>query len=210
MTGRTWTIIVLVVITALVFSSGCRSASSPASSFYTLTPVTPAPEAESSPPGSSAENSIGIGPVTLAQMLNRAQILTRTAPNRVQYNEFHRWAGSLEDNILHVLTENMSSALAPRPVRAFPWGPYAPPAIRVAIRVQRFEGNLKDTALLDVYWTVTDAVADKELLSKRSVITEPVESADYDGLVAAQSRAIGTLSEEMADALDSLLVTGNP
>jgi uncharacterized lipoprotein YmbA len=168
------------------------------------------PETESSNTGTSPENTIGIGPVTLSKMLNRAQIVTRTAPNRVQYDEFHRWAGSLDDNILQVLTENLSSALAPRPVRAFPWGSYAPPVIRVAVRVHRFEGNLKDNALLDAYWTITDAEADKELLARRSVITEPVESADYDSLVAAQSRAIGTLSDEMAEALDSLLQTSAP
>ena len=72
-------------------------ASSPPSSFYLLTPMSAAPAVRGSGP------IVGVGPVRLADYLDRPQIVSRAAPNRLQVSEVHRWGGSLQDNLLLVL-----------------------------------------------------------------------------------------------------------
>jgi hypothetical protein len=42
------------------------------------------------------------------------------------------------------------------------------------------------------------------LASKRSILTEAVGGQDYKSLVGAQSRALGTLSREIAEAVKTL------
>lgn len=202
-----WVTTALVVFAAIGLTSGCRSAS-PATSFYTLTAVVPAPGAvignDTSPPPAI----IGVGPISVPRMLNRAQIVTRATPNRVAMDDFHRWAGDLEDNFLHVLTENLAALVAPHPVRAFPWEALDAPRYRVAVTVQRLDGSLEDSVVMDVLWNITDIEAGKQILSKRSVVNEAVKKPDYESFVAAQSRAIGVLSKEMADALNALMQKG--
>jgi uncharacterized lipoprotein YmbA len=199
-----WATMAMVVLATIGVCSGCRSAS-PASSFYTLSAVVPSPAAAAAHETAATPAVIGVGPVSLPKMLNRAQIVTRTAPNRVVMDDFHRWAGDLEENFLLVLTENLSGLMAPQPVRAYPWEGVDAPRYRVAVTIQRLDGSLERNAVIDVIWTIADGDMEQSLLSKRSVITEPVEKPDYDSFVAAQSRAIGILSEEMADALKSVV-----
>ncbi len=202
---KNWAIIAMVMIAAIGLCSGCRSAS-PAASFYTLTAVAPSPEAAPASGLTVTPVRVGVGPVSLPRMLNRAQIVTRTTPNRVAMDDFHRWAGDLEENFLLALTENLSALMSPQQVRAYPsWEGGAAPQYRVAVTVRRLDGSLEDSAVMDVVWTVIDGDTGKSLYSRRSEITEAVEKPDYESFVAAQSRAIGILSEEMADALKAVV-----
>lgn len=202
-----WATAALVAIAAIGVFSGCRSAA-PATRFYTLTAVAQAPKAIAESGGAPAV--IGIGPVSMPRMLTRAQIVTRATPNRVIVDDFHRWAGDLEDNFRLVLIENLSALMAPHPVQAFPGEALAPPRYRVAVTVQRLDGGLDSSAVLDVLWSVADNEAGKPLLSKRSEVTAPVEKPDYESFVAAQSRTIAILSEEMTDALNALMQDNRP
>jgi len=199
-----WATLAMAVIATIGFCSGCRSAS-PAASFYTLTAVVPSSGVAAANDPATTPVVIGVGPVSLPKMLNRAQIVTRTTPNRVAMDDFHRWAGDLEENFLMALTENLSALMAPLQVRSYPWEGGDAPQYRVAVTIQRFDGSLDDSAVMDVVWTVTDGDTGQSLISKKSAATEQVEKPDYESFVAAQSRAIGTLSEEMAEALRAVM-----
>jgi uncharacterized lipoprotein YmbA len=206
---KQWVPAALVVLAAIGMCSGCRSAS-PASRFYTLAAVVPFPETAGGGDTAAAPASIGVGPVSVPRMLNRPQIVTRATPNRVTIDDFHRWAGDLEDNFLLVLTQNLSALVAPHPVSAYPWDTAAAPRYRVAVTVNRLDGSLGGSAVMDVVWSVTDGEAEKPLLSKRSVINEAVEKPDYESFVAAQSRALGILSKEVAGGLTALMKEKSP
>jgi uncharacterized lipoprotein YmbA len=186
---------------ALLFV-GCRS-TPPPTAFYTLTAVTKAETAgqSSAPLGNLG---IGIGPVQIPEYLDRPQIVTRTAPDKVTLSEFNRWGGSLRHDLPRVLAENVAALLGTDRALAYPWGDRLDPAYRVALHVQQFDGALGGPAVLRVTWIVTGREEKTPLAVRKSDIQEPVSGKDYDALVAAQSRAVAALSREIAGEVRKL------
>jgi uncharacterized protein len=148
--------------------------------------------------------SIGLGPVTLPDYLDRPQIVTRTQQNMVHLAEFDRWAGPLSSSVSRILAENLMFLLNTDSVVQYPWPASFDVTYQVLIDCYRFDGVLGDKALLDVQWSVVGKKGRKVLLLKRSTFAEPVGGSSYEALVAAQSRALGSLSREMALAFKSL------
>lgn len=148
--------------------------------------------------------SVGLGPVTFPDYLDRPQIVTRTQQNLVQLAEFDRWAGPLASNVSRIMAEDLTFLLRTDNVVQYPWPASFDVTYQVLIDCYRFDGVLGDKALLEVQWSIVGKKGRKVLLLKRSTIAEPTGGASYEALVAAQSRALGKLSREMALALSSL------
>jgi uncharacterized lipoprotein YmbA len=179
----------------LVFT-GCRSATQPLE-FYTLTPL--AVMSEEKKAGESEDTlAVGVGPVEMPKINDRPQIVTRIGPNKVNVDEFHRWAGSLYEDFLRVLTMNLSSLLRTNLVAAYPWEDYFNPDYRIFMEVHQFDGKLGEYVALDITWTLTGGEARKVLLVRRSQMKEPVNGMDYDAFVAAKSRVLANLSRQIA------------
>ncbi|MGD9089813.1 MAG: PqiC family protein, partial [Desulfobacterales bacterium] len=181
-TGTAYKIIGLISLGALMFT-GC-SGSSQKAEFYTLNSIS-----STQPSGRIATAaqpvSIGIGPVTIPVVLDRPQIVTRTGPNKMQIDEFHRWAGRLDEDFARVVAENISLMLPTEQVAVYPWDASFKPQYQVILDIQRFEGRMgKGDVLLEVFWKVIDPQQTTTLRIKRSVITEPFTATDYDTLVA--------------------------
>src|SRR5665811_678686 len=102
---------------AAIFLSGCRSQSP---RFYTLSPMQ---EDQVIPQRKSpARNAVvGIGPVKLADYLDQSMIVTRTSDNQVVKAEFDRWVGSLKDNFINVLADNIGFLLPTERIYLYPW-----------------------------------------------------------------------------------------
>ena len=201
MTGRpyAWRILWVFSVVAL-FSAGCGT--SRPLEFFTLSPLTRIQE--KTPGGAAARDiSIGVGPVAFPEFLDRPQIVTRTSPNKLNASEFHRWAGSFQANFSAVLAENISILMATNRVAVYPWADPFSPTYRIKLDVQHFEGGLGEYVLLNVTWTVM-GLEDQDPVVRTSVIEEPVSTADHEGLVAAMSRALETLSREIVEVIDGL------
>jgi hypothetical protein len=191
-------ILVNVVLAALV--SGCMTKSQP-TSFYTLTSTLEDQriKAENSFAGNVA---IGIGPITLADYLTQSRIVTRI-DNMVGRAEFDQWSGSFKNNIVNVLADNISYLLGTDKVFVYPWRSFIPIDYQIIVEVIRFDGKPGDHAALEARWTVLKG-KDKSIIDiKRSSIEETIDTPDYVGLVAAQSRALGKLSGEIAQSINA-------
>ena len=180
---------------------GC--ASSKMARFYTLSPLS-APGEPSRTVPAEQRIAVAVGPVAIPDYLNRPQILTRSGPSEHKLAEFERWAGSLEEDISRVLAENLSVLLSKDRVTVLRWGGDAtlfPADYRVGVDLVRFEGAIGESVTLAARWSV-HREEDKKILSAReSNVREPVEGQDYDALVGAMSRALATLSREIAAAI---------
>jgi uncharacterized lipoprotein YmbA len=71
----------------------------------------------------------------------------------------------------------------------------------VAVNFNRFDGRLGESVWLNAAWTVRDPRQKKTLAVRNSVLQEKVAGPGYAELVAAQSRALGALSREIAAEL---------
>jgi hypothetical protein len=160
--------------------------------FYTL----------SSSAAPAAVPSIGLGPITLPDVVDRPQFVLRTGANQVVIAEEHRWAGPLKSEIPRVIAENLSQLLGVKQVWSYPQSAAETAEIRVLVDVQRFDSAPGEAATIDASWTVRRKSG--EPASGRSLVKEPVNGSGYDVLAAAHNRALAAVSREIAAAIRSL------
>ena len=189
-----WVFVLMVFLLA-----GCST--TPAVRYYTLNP-----SAEMQPDIPQAVSgdtlAIGVGPVEFPKFLDRPQIVTRQSQNRIEVSEFHRWAGSFSEDFLRVLAKNISILLPADRVAAYPWTDQFSPIYRIQLIVEQFDGRFGGDVVLNVTWSVWNQKDTNQAIFKHTRIKEPVSAEDYESLVTAQSRAIGTLSRAIADEIE--------
>ena len=184
---------ILVVVTMLTACGG----RTPPAKFYTLQPVEQSPLGKSMP----RDVALAVGPVAIPADMDRDEIVTRDAGNEVSFSEYHRWAGPLQQSIASVIAQNIATLLATERVTPFTRENIFQPTHRVVINTNRYDSRLAGEFLLNATWSIKDLKAKKLLLIRNSIIRESPESATYEGLVAAQSKALAALSREIAAAL---------
>ena len=188
---------------ALAFSlalalAGCAT-STPAR-FYVLVP------ADLAPRGAPLRDLVlGVGPVRLADHLERPQLISRDDGNRLQVEEFERWGGTLEANILWVLAENLSRGLGTGSVVTYPWERALDPRYQVILDIREFEPVREGEVRLTALWRVLDRGGEALLAVEKSVVTEPFAGSSPASRVDAQSRALARLSTEIAAAVGNLV-----
>lgn len=187
---------VLIAATfALAQLAGCGS--SPTSHFYTLSSGAPPERSEA-----KAQYSVAIGLVTVPEIIDRPQIVTRGGPNQVQIAELERWAGPLKTEIPRVIADNLMQQLDGAYVYFHPQNVNINADYQVQLQVQRFDSTLGDAVTVEVLWAVLPAKGGTEKTG-RSTVREPTNGSGYDALVAAYSRALMAVSRDIAQAIRS-------
>ncbi len=175
----------------LVALAGCGT--SMPSRYYTLSSLAD---------GAAAENipciSLKVGPVELPKYLARKQIVSRPTANTFELAEFDKWAEPLEDNFLRVLTENLYSLLCIERVAMFPRASLMPVDYQLMVDVIRFDGNTDGNVTLTARWAVFGKSAGKVLATQMSTFVAPSGASGYESMVAAESRVLLQLSQEIA------------
>jgi uncharacterized lipoprotein YmbA len=188
----------VILAIVVIFFSGCSRSQTPR--FYALNSIQEGQII--SKRQSPAQNAvIGIGPVKLADYLDESKIVTRTSDNQLVKAEYDRWVGSLNDNLANVLADNIGFLLPTDRIYLYPWRTSVPIDYQVVVDVVRCDGRLGDAAWLVARWSVLGGPGKKLLKMNRSSIREPVRDAGYAAVVAAQSRAMAKLSQEIAEAI---------
>jgi uncharacterized lipoprotein YmbA len=187
----------------VVILSSC--ATSPSSKFYHFSAV----NGQAVEPGNTTHQGsevVAVGPVRIPDYLDRPQIVTRSGQNEFRLAEFDRWAGSIENDIVRVLTEDISAQLPEGRFFVISWTPLLQSQLassyRVEMIVSRFDGPLDDAVTLKAQWGLFGK-DNNVLVRKESVIVEKINGGGYDAYVDAMSRAIGRLSKEIADGIVS-------
>ncbi len=183
---------------ALTFFAGC--ATSPESKFYTLSPVEVAGQAA---PANPVSISIAIDPVTVPELVDRPQIVSRLDANRVSIDEFARWAEPLKSQISRVLAADLAQRIPGAIVSSYPQR-VDDNAYRVSVDVQSFDSSVGGITMLAVIWSVRPPKRG-EALSGRTVVYEPVSGPGYDAMVAAHSRALASVAGDIAVATRSAM-----
>ncbi len=185
--------------------AGCGS--SLPTRYYVLHSWSEATHPKEEPP-SSAEGrcvSIGVGPVKIADYLDRAEIVTRVAPNELRLAEFDQWAEPLSQNISRVLADNLPNLLCAKSVVVFPWRGSVSIDYQIEVEVLRMDGTLGGDATLEARWMVLGSGEPKKLLVvKKTRLTVPTGGQGFQALVSAQSHNLESLSRHIATAINDL------
>ena len=161
--------------------------------FYTLTPEGPSP--------SGGGTGIGVGPIILAEYVDRQNLVIQTSPNKMEVAEFHLWAGDLDHSIARVVSINLGRRLQTGNVRTYPWLRDSEIDYQVTMDIRDFIAGADGYAHIEASWRVyalpgRNMIASRTFSGKESIATE-----DFEAMAAAQSRLLARLSEDIAKVI---------
>jgi uncharacterized protein len=177
----------LACLAAALFLGGCAAEPK---RFYVLTADGPAPAGGG--PG------IGVGPVVLAEYLDRPNLVVQQAPNQLAVAEDHRWAGELSASIARVTASNLGRRLGSGNVRTYPWPGDEGIRTQVTLDIRQLHAAEDGYAVIEAGWRAYSLPDRRMVGSGTFVDREALESDGYPSLVAAQSRLLSRLSAEIA------------
>ncbi|KPK07866.1 MAG: hypothetical protein AMJ64_05315 [Betaproteobacteria bacterium SG8_39] len=183
----------IVIAVGALLVAGC--AGTPAPHFYTLSPQT-----ESAPYASGP--SVSVAAVTVPDVVDRPQLVVAVNANEVILVEQHRWAEPLKGELGRVIAENLSRVTGNPRIAAYPQNASLNAEVRVLVDFQRFAGRPEGEVQLDALWSLR--AANGEVLRSGRARAQENAGTGYDALVAAYSRALTSLSAEIAAALKGL------
>lgn len=179
---------------ALLAAVGCST--TPPPNFYQLNET-----AGTQLSGLERGIAVGVGPINVAPYLDRPQIVVRGAGHKLELSEFNRWVEPLTDSISRVIIIRLSNELESTRIFKVPRrNKTIPLEFRVEIDIARFDGELGGDALLVARWTLYGR-QENAMLTKVSIIRESSGGEGFDGLIAAQNRALQLLSQEIFMAI---------
>ncbi len=167
------------------------------SRFYILTPSD-----DSGPPAMTTPGpAVGVGPVSFPAYLDRPEIVHRSGNNQLHYAGSERWAEPLETTFTRTLAENLAILLPSDRVALYPWSRSAQLEYQVTVNVVRFDADANGTVVLMAGWEVIRAGDKTAVARNRTRYTEAAGKLDYPAIVAAQSRLVQRLSQDVANSI---------
>jgi uncharacterized lipoprotein YmbA len=142
---------------------------------------------------------LGLGPLSMSDVFDRPQIVTRPDPNQVQLAEFDRWAGDLKKNLEQVLAQNLMSRLNTDSVIVFPWSSRSRPDFQIAVHFFRFDGEVGQRTRIEGVWRLLDGAKGCELSARGFKFEEAPAGPGYAEFVSAMSNGVAKLSQEIAE-----------
>lgn len=179
-----------ILLLALLLLAGCAAGSK---SFYMLTADGPAP--------SGGGIGIGVGPVSLAEYIDRANLVIQQDANQLAVAEDHRWAGDLSASVARVTAANLGRRMKTGNVRTYPWQGDDGVRYQVTLDIRQLHGGADGYAVIEAGWRAY-SLPDRHLKASRTFVDrEPLETDGYQPLVAAQSRLLSRLADDIAKGL---------
>lgn len=182
-----------------VLLAGCASAGPPG--YYTVAPVPPAAAA---PTVTAAPALIALGPVTLADYLDRRPLVTRDTAYALRLADNNYWAAPLQDMIPRVLVADLATRLPADRVESFPQMLGSGGDYRIAVDIAQFDFDASGLATLAARWQIYQRNASQPILLGQETLQRQAETGGYAGGVAALSLTLGDLTDRLADALARL------
>lgn len=185
-----------LLLAIAVAAAGC-GVTAP-SRFYTLASTATAGGAAAP----EASYAVIVGPVTIPAEVDRPEIVVQVTPNRVDVDEFNRWAAPLADGIARVVAGDLAVLLG-TPGVAVGRLAHFDATYRVAIAVDRFDSIPGEAAVVGAVWVV-HGKRSGVTRSGRTLAREAVDGPGFDALAAAHSRALARLSADIGEAIGAV------
>jgi uncharacterized protein len=141
---------------------------------------------------------LGLGPITFPGYLARPQMVSRVAPNELEFNEFNRWSEPLKQNFETVLGSDIDRLIGVQRLIPFPWYANTQLDYSITVAVLRFEPQPDQTVALDARWSIRDAQTNV-LINREAHYSRP--SGTPADIAAGMSSMTGELARDIAVAL---------
>ncbi len=184
----------LLISVLMMLLSGCAFKSSAESEYYMLASA-PLPHKQSDPD----DELIIVGPITMANYLKRASIVTRVSDHEYDISKLEQWGGNLDGEFQMALVKNLSALDTNRMYIRYPGMVSVKGDYSLRMDVLRFDAESSGRARLEASWGWIDKqglIFAGGNFSKTKTSGRTIES-----MVAAQSELLKELSEEVLRAL---------
>lgn len=168
--------------------------------YYTLRAQSPVRTASAPEPRST---SVSVGPVRIAEVVDRPQLVLRVAENRVRIVDGHRWAEPLKRAIPVVLAQNLARQLPTAKIAVHGESAGRDAELRVQLDIRRFDSMPSEAVVLEGVWSVR-RVADGATRTGSFALREALDGASYEAIVAAHEQTLARLSESLAEVAGAL------
>lgn len=199
-----------VLLTCVLAFSGCLGGpgKTPATRYYVLNSIYSA-ETKAQPVTVLKNITVGVGPIRLSQVLDRPQIVMQTSDNEIRISDFDRWAEPLNENMASVVVDNLTVLLPGGQILKFPWQITIPITYQVVMDIMRFDGMPGGEAELRARWGILGENGKKVLLTKVSILNEPIQGNTVAEMISAQSRLVARFSRQIAEEIKRLEEQGS-
>jgi len=141
---------------------------------------------------------IGVGPVTLAEYIDRPNLVVAETAHQLSVAEDHRWAGDLSASVSRVTAANLGRRLGTGNVRTYPWQSDSGMRWQITLDVRQLHAGSDGHAVIEAGWRAY-SLPDRGIKASRTFTDrEPLEADGYDALVAAQSRLLSRMADDIA------------
>jgi len=195
------TITLILLISATLLS--CQS--SPRKHYYLLNSAE-APTANTNN-ATNITRSIGIGPIVIADYLNRLAIVRTQDDNSLQISDTDYWGEPLDKGIARVLADTLRQHNPAVSFVQFPYRSDARPShsLRVQIHQLNYSGS---QASLEATWELVDNTS-KQIITRKNFSHTSNTANNAAGIARAYSNLIVDLAVAMQSDLQQLVVSGN-
>jgi len=181
--------------------AGC--AAQPPTHYYDLTPVV-----TSGQPLLKQSLTLGVGPVTMPDVLDRPGVVTRLQGTNVNVANFHIWAGELKPAFTRVLAASVAGATQLDQVWPSPWDNRFRPEYQVRVFVDRFSGELNGAVELNLSWTLLADFGQEVILTRRYQ-AQRQSPGNYAGYVETLNLLVADFATELSTQLPQHLPTSD-
>lgn len=184
----------LALLTSLLGLAGCVH--TPPAPLYQLE------TGNSELPSQAAGMAVLLGPVSVADYLQRETLLQRQPDGSLTASTEGRWAGSLAGDIDQLLLRQLAWRLdSQRTVLAPATGEFKP-EVQVLLSIIRLDSGPAQPAILEAQWRLLDKAGN--LRDSRLLRLEESHSGTPADQVQAQSRLLRQLVADLAQAIEPL------
>jgi hypothetical protein len=185
----------LLLLLAALTLQGC-AALQPASQFYQLEQGSPKlPQNDKGP-------ALLLGPVKLADYLQRENLVQRELDDSLSLSQKIRWAGSLQDDVGQLLLRQLAGQLDTSRVALYPDRIGFSSQVQVVLSISRLDSGVQQPAVLEAQWRLLDSAGVQR--SSRVVRLQAEHTGAVIDQVRAQSDLLQQLAGELASAIKSM------
>ncbi|KKO17416.1 membrane integrity-associated transporter subunit PqiC [Pseudomonas putida] len=153
-------------------------------------------------PSQSAGMAVVLGPVSVADYLQRETFLQRQADGSLSSATDGRWAGSLSSDIDQLLVRQLAWRLDSQRVVLAPAAAGFNPDVQVLLSITRLDSGKDQPAILDAQWRLLDRRG--HVRDNRIVHLEQPHSGSEASQVQAQGQLLQKLAEQLSTAVKPL------
>ena len=159
--------------------------------------------------GADAAVVLGLGPLKMAQYLDRSQMVTRGAGAEIQVDEFSRWAEPLSVAFHRVVSTDVDTMMDGVTVLSFPWESTVRAQVdyRLLGDVIRFDSDQSGRVVLKLQWGIVAADSDKWPVPPHRTRYEAQTELPGDpaAVALAMNEVLAKFSRDIASKMQAVL-----